>query len=56
MEMDDKKQETLPGYKNKKEIFYDKIPITVKVLDIIIAVSTVALIIILAYLIIRKYY
>jgi hypothetical protein len=56
MEKEDKKNETLTEYKNMKEIFYDKIPVTVKVLDIVIAVSTVVLVIVLAYLIIRRYY
>lgn len=56
MENEEKKQDTLPEYKNMKEQFYDKLPLTVKVLDIVIAVSTVALVILLAYFIIRKYY
>jgi hypothetical protein len=56
MEEEEKSKEALPEYKNLKEKLYDKIPITVKALDIIIAVLIVILVLFIAYFIIRKYY
>ena len=41
--------------KNKKEMLYDKIPISLKTLDIIIAISISLLVIILVYFVVRKY-
>jgi hypothetical protein len=56
MEEEEKSKETLPEYKNLKEKLYDKIPITVKALDILILVLIVILVLFIAYFIIRKYY
>lgn len=56
MEEEEKNKETLPEYKNLKEKLYDKIPITVKALDILIIVLIVILVLFIAYFIIRKYY
>ena len=41
-------------YKNAKEKLYDHIPITIKVLDIIITVAITALALILLYLVINS--
>ena len=41
--------------KNKKEMLYDKIPISLKALDIIITISISLLVIMIVYFVIRKY-
>jgi len=41
--------------KNRKEMLYDKIPISLKALDIIIAISISLLVIMIVYFVIRKY-
>lgn len=46
---------TAPEYKNAKEKVYDKIPISLKALDIIIVILIFVLVILMAYFIARKY-
>jgi hypothetical protein len=41
--------------KNRKEMLYDKIPISIKALDIIIAIAISLLVIMIVYFVIRKY-
>lgn len=47
-------KETVPDNRNYKEKLYDKIPVSVKALDIIIGVLITILVIMLMYFIIRK--
>ena len=47
-------KDIVPVYKNAKEKLYDKIPITVKTLDIFITICVITLVVLMAYFIIRR--
>lgn len=47
--------EVVPEFKNAKEKLYDKIPISLKALDVFISICAISLVVLMVYFIIRRY-